>query len=163
MTFKTNLPSVSLKKQIPTVNARLVCLMHSSSPTRTHFLSVSLPSLVHAGVLTKPDAIGPGAVSAQAEWAKVLNGTAHPLKHGYYCVRLPDDQQRAAGLSPQALEALASQFFNSTSPWRDIADRSRLGIPGFVSRISRLLIDIVESACAPLYPGLVGMLTSLLV
>ncbi|OJA13651.1 hypothetical protein AZE42_06890 [Rhizopogon vesiculosus] len=33
-----------------------------------------------------------------------------------------------------------------TSPWKDVADRRRFGIPGFVSDISRLLIQLIEEA-----------------
>ncbi|OJA15787.1 hypothetical protein AZE42_14018, partial [Rhizopogon vesiculosus] len=40
----------------------------------------------------------------------------------------------------------AAEYFDTTSPWKDVADRSRFGIPGFVSDVSRLLIQLIEEA-----------------
>ena len=76
---------------------------------------------------------------------QVIEGRLHPLKHGYYCVRLPDDDERSRNVTGAALQSLASEFFAST-PWNEVVDRHRLGIPGFVSDISKLLIRLIERA-----------------
>lgn len=68
----------------------------------------------------------------------------HPLKHGYYCVRLPDDKERSSNHSRARIQQLASEFFDSTPPWNEIADRRRLGIPGFVSDLSKILVGLIE-------------------
>ena len=99
-----------------------------------------------SGVLTKPDTLSTGATSARQRWKQVIEGRLHPLKHGYYCVRLPDDDERSRNVTGANLQRLASEFFASTSPWKEFVDRHRLGIPGFVSDISKLLIKLIELA-----------------
>lgn len=97
--------------------------------------------------MTKPDTLTKGAISARQKWREVLEGKLETLKHGYYCVMLPDDAQRSKKLSRSALQQAAADFFNSTSPWSDISDQNRLGIPGFVTDISKLLVEHLENAC----------------
>jgi len=99
------------------------------------------------GVLTKPDTLTRGATSARQKWKDVIQGQIHKLKHGYYCVRLPDDEERHRNITRAESLTLAADFFNTTSPWSDIADRHRFGIPGFVSDISRLLVRLIENKC----------------
>jgi len=98
------------------------------------------------GVLTKPDTLSTGATSARQRWKQVIDGRLHPLKHGYYCVRLPDDDERSRNVTGASLQRLNSEFFASTSPWNEVDDHYRLGIPGFVSDISKLLIRRIELA-----------------
>ncbi|EGO22889.1 hypothetical protein SERLADRAFT_471404 [Serpula lacrymans var. lacrymans S7.9] len=98
------------------------------------------------GILTKPDNVGPGDVSKRQTWRNVLEGREHILTHGYYCVRLPNDAERAEKLTRAEAQARALGFFNSTKPWSEIADRGRFGIPGFVNDISELLIQLIEKA-----------------
>ena len=69
----------------------------------------------------------------------------HFLHHGYYCVRLADDEERAKKLSRAESEALATQFFAETDPWSDFEDRSRFGVPNFVKEISQLLLNMIET------------------
>ena len=102
------------------------------------------------GILTKPDIIGDGAVDARRLWLGVIEGRRHELKHGYYCVRLPDDAQRAQHLSRSALQRLAANYFDTTSPWSEVADRGRFGIPAFVTDISVLLIGHIKKVCVAL-------------
>jgi hypothetical protein len=96
------------------------------------------------GVLTKPDTITTGSVNARQMWRQVLEGQSHTLAHGYYCVRLPDDVDRARNPTRAKLQQVASNFFDTTPPWNEIADRSRLGIPGLVSYLSTLLVRLIE-------------------
>jgi hypothetical protein len=79
-------------------------------------------------------------------WKDVLQGKSHPLKHGYYCVRLPDDDERSSHISHDECENLATALFESTSPWSDIADRSRFGTANLVTDLSKLLIDLIENS-----------------
>lgn len=88
-----------------------------------------------------------GAISARQKWRDVLEGRLETLKHGYYCVMLPDDAQRSQNLSRHALQQAAADFFLSTSPWCDIPDQNRLGIPGFVADVSKLLVEHLENSC----------------
>ncbi|KAJ7485041.1 P-loop containing nucleoside triphosphate hydrolase protein [Mycena galericulata] len=96
-------------------------------------------------VLTKPDMLGPGATGLRQTWKDVLDGTKYPLKHGYYCVRLPDDDERSRGISRTESERRAAEYFDSTQPWRDVADRSRFGVTNLAAFLSKLLVDLIET------------------
>ncbi|KAG2113719.1 P-loop containing nucleoside triphosphate hydrolase protein [Suillus discolor] len=98
------------------------------------------------GVLTKPDTLGTGAINQRRKWVEIIEGRSeeHTLTHGFYCVRLPDDSERAQRLSRAESQRRAAEYFDTTSPWKDVTERHRFGIPGFVSDISRLLIQLIE-------------------
>jgi hypothetical protein len=96
------------------------------------------------GVLTKPDLLVPGSTNARKTWKEVLEGRLHQTKHGYYCVRLPNDEQRASGITTSGMNDLADEFFNDTPPWNEILDRSRFGIPNLVKYTSALLIEFIQ-------------------
>ncbi|KAG2355058.1 P-loop containing nucleoside triphosphate hydrolase protein [Suillus spraguei] len=100
------------------------------------------------GVLTKPDTLGAGAINQRHKWVEIIDGRSeeHTLRHGFYCVRLPDDAERAQRLSRAESQRRAAEYFDTTSPWKDVIDRRRFGIPGFVSDISQLLIQLIEDA-----------------
>lgn len=65
-------------------------------------------------------------------------------------MRLPDDSERAQRLSRAESQRRAAEYFDTTSPWKDVTERHRFGIPGFVSDISRLLIQLIEETCVDL-------------
>ena len=94
--------------------------------------------------MTKPDTLTQGATGSRMKWKRIMEGQEHPLKHGYYCVRLPDDEQRERKISPAELSRTAEEYFNGTSPWNSM-DRARFGIPNLVSDISRLLVNLIEN------------------
>ncbi|KAL0567361.1 hypothetical protein V5O48_014635 [Marasmius crinis-equi] len=94
-------------------------------------------------VLTKPDLVGVGATTAQKRWRKTLDGEVDQLKHGYYCVRLPDDEDRK--LDSRAFQRKAEKFFASTSPWSEVSNRNRFGVQNLVSNLSELLVNLIES------------------
>jgi hypothetical protein len=96
------------------------------------------------GVLTKPDLLVPGSINSRRTWKEVLEGRLHLTKHGYFCVRLPDDEQRASGITKARMDEVADEFFDGTEPWNDILDRSRFGIPNLVRYTSELLIKLIE-------------------
>ncbi|KDQ58274.1 hypothetical protein JAAARDRAFT_206926 [Jaapia argillacea MUCL 33604] len=98
------------------------------------------------GVLTKSDTLTAGATGARESWKNVLEGKKDQLKHGYYCVRLSDDAERARNVSRSEAQQIAAQFFNQVAPWSEVEDRTRFGIPSFVSNISKLLMDVIEKA-----------------
>ncbi|KAG1903478.1 P-loop containing nucleoside triphosphate hydrolase protein [Suillus fuscotomentosus] len=100
------------------------------------------------GVLTKPDTLGAGAINQRKRWVEIIEGHSedHKLRHGFYCVRLPDDAERSQRLSRAELQRRAAEYFDTTSPWNGVSDRHRFGIPGFVSDVSRLLIQLIEEA-----------------
>ncbi|KAG2148944.1 P-loop containing nucleoside triphosphate hydrolase protein [Suillus clintonianus] len=102
----------------------------------------------YSGVLTKPDTLGAGAINQRRKWVEIIEGRSedHTLRHGFYCVRLPDDAERTQHLSRAESQRRAAEYFDTTSPWKDVIDRHRFGIPGFVSDVSRLLIQLIEEA-----------------
>ncbi|KAJ3865875.1 P-loop containing nucleoside triphosphate hydrolase protein [Lentinula novae-zelandiae] len=97
------------------------------------------------GVLTKPDTITRGAIGSRERWKEVLQGKLHRFHHGYYCVRLADDEERAKRLSRSQSEVLATDFFAKTEPWSGFVDRSRFGVPNFVKDMSKLLLGMIEA------------------
>ncbi|KAG1729547.1 P-loop containing nucleoside triphosphate hydrolase protein [Suillus lakei] len=108
--------------------------------------TIILTTIPMSGVLTKPDTLGAGAINQRRKWVEIIEGRSedHTLRHGFYCVRLPDDAERAQRLSRAESQRRAAEYFDTTSPWKDVTDRHRFGIPGFVSDVSRLLIQVIE-------------------
>lgn len=99
-------------------------------------------------MLTKPDTLSSGAINQRRRWVEIIEGRSeHRLRHGFYCVRLPDDEERTQHISRSESQRRAAQYFDTTSPWKDVADRRRFGIPGFVSDVSRLLMQLIEEVC----------------
>ncbi|KAF9000114.1 P-loop containing nucleoside triphosphate hydrolase protein [Cyathus striatus] len=96
------------------------------------------------GVITKPDTLTKGSIGQQDRWKKILQGEDHKLRHGYYSVRLPDDAERAKGITRIESQRRASEFFDTVAPWKDILERRRLGIPNLVADISKLLVNLIE-------------------
>lgn len=97
--------------------------------------------------MTKPDMLTVGASGARQKWREIILGQdeKHKLKHGYYCVRLPDDDERKRKISRDESQALAKVYFEKNSPWKEFVDRSRFGIPALVHDISRLLVRLIEN------------------
>ncbi|KAK0443665.1 P-loop containing nucleoside triphosphate hydrolase protein [Desarmillaria tabescens] len=114
------------------------------------------------GVLTKPDMLTMGASGAREKWREIILGQdqRHKLKHGYYCVRLPDDDERRRNISRDESQAAAQQFFERTSPWREFSDRSRFGIQALVRDINRLLVVLIENYIPTLKESVNRLLTS---
>ncbi|KAF9494431.1 hypothetical protein BDN71DRAFT_1393285 [Pleurotus eryngii] len=97
------------------------------------------------GVVTKPDCLPSGAIDSRRRWKDIFLGRAHHLNHGYYCVRLPDDSERARQASRADSAAIASGFFRSTEPWKDVdMNQGRFGIPNLVTDVGRLLVELIE-------------------
>ncbi|KAG6877110.1 hypothetical protein C0993_010223 [Termitomyces sp. T159_Od127] len=96
------------------------------------------------GILTKPDTLSAGATGHLQNWKDTLEGKQYPLKHGYYCVRLPTDAERNRNRSRIDSQRFEERFFETTSPWNTIADRARFGVPSFVANISGLLVQLIE-------------------
>jgi hypothetical protein len=99
------------------------------------------------GVLTKPDALTTGASNMRRKWKSIIRGEDHELRHGYYCVRLLDDDERAAGVSRAEAREIATDFFNSPL-WSD-TDQRRCGVPNLVADISGLLVCLIAKKYAP--------------
>ncbi|KAK0200154.1 P-loop containing nucleoside triphosphate hydrolase protein [Desarmillaria ectypa] len=114
------------------------------------------------GVLTKPDMLTVGASGARQKWREIILGQdqKHKLKHGYYCVRLPDDDERRRKISRDESQARAKRYFERTSPWKEFPNRSRFGIPALVHDISRLLVGLVENYIPTLKQSVDELLTS---
>jgi len=94
--------------------------------------------------LTKPDSLGEGALGARKKWQDVLEDKEHKLKHGYYCVRLPDDRQRLQ-LTKAEFQREADRYFTTTPPWSQMAVQNRFGVPNLVKDVSKLLVELIES------------------
>lgn len=100
---------------------------------------------MHTGVVTKPDTLTLGAVNDRKKWEDVIQGRSHALRLGYYCVRLPDDSERASH-SRGEMETIANAFLTTTSPWSGLQGTDRLGVRALVADISKLLMQIVRES-----------------
>ena len=104
--------------------------------------------LLSIGVLTKPDTLTSGAVSSHRKWVDLLSGkgseSAHALKLGYYCVKLPDDAERETRCSLERRREIERRFFSETSPWKSVLDRKRFGVVNLTAELSRQLTSILN-------------------
>ena len=93
------------------------------------------------GVLTKPDLVTTGA--QKARWMDVIAGREHALKHGYYCARQPDDDERANGISSEEARAAEAAFFAKTVPWARQLHTGRFGTQNLITSLSELLAKMI--------------------
>lgn len=75
---------------------------------------------------------------------------SHALRLGYYCVKLPDDQQRAADMmSPPSRATRQSRemlFFNTTDPWNATPNKSKFGLSNLLEELSKNLMRMLDEA-----------------
>lgn len=100
---------------------------------------------MYAGVLTKPDTVT--TVQQKQRWLDVIEGRAHKLKHGYYCTRQPDEDQRAHGIAAAEARSAEADFFIETLPWARSPHQTRFGTQNLVNNLSRLLAEIIGERC----------------
>ncbi|KAI0758724.1 P-loop containing nucleoside triphosphate hydrolase protein [Fomes fomentarius] len=98
------------------------------------------------GVMTKPDTIPAGSTKSKEMWLDVIEGRRHPLKHGYYCTRQPDDDSRLAGITPMEARTAETTFFQTTAPWSSSTTPHRFGTQNLVKSISELLTRIISDS-----------------
>ena len=96
--------------------------------------------LIRSGVLTKPDTVDPGS-SIRTQWLQIIEGHRHPLKHGYYCVRQPNDVERQRGSDARKIEA---DYFEQTAPWSTSSCRDRFGTRNLVNTMANLLKQMTQ-------------------
>ncbi len=94
-------------------------------------------------VITKPDLIDPGAEAAVKE---LLLGNKKEFTLGFHMIKcrgqkaLNDEVTVRQGLEQE------DQFFKSTGPWRDIADRSLFGVDSLRDKLSALQVRMIEDS-----------------
>ena len=94
--------------------------------------------------MTKPDTLGAGATKARDLWLEVIEGRRFPLRHGYYCTRQPDDEERANGITTSQARAAEQEFFSKTLPWSRSAQQNRFGTNQLISSLSKLLSQVID-------------------
>jgi hypothetical protein len=98
------------------------------------------------GVITKPDILTAGSTLTRNLWLEVIEGKRHPLKHGYYCTRQPDDDERAKNITPSDARKSEAMFFVQNEPWKGSEYRSRFGAVNLVNMLSTLLVQIINES-----------------
>ncbi|KAJ3566737.1 hypothetical protein NP233_g6810 [Leucocoprinus birnbaumii] len=96
-------------------------------------------------VLTKPDLLVEGNTGAQENWRRTMQndpGNRDYLQHGYYCIRLPNDEMRRRGLTAYNLPN--ANYFDVTQPWSQVPHRGRFGVGNLVRDVSTLLVQLIE-------------------
>ncbi len=96
--------------------------------------------------MTKPDTLTAGSTKARDLWLEVLEGARHPLLHGYFCTRQPDDDERSRGISATEARAAELAFFQDTAPWASSTHQHRFGTTNLVQNISKLLTQIIRES-----------------
>ncbi|OCH92571.1 hypothetical protein OBBRIDRAFT_811610 [Obba rivulosa] len=96
------------------------------------------------GVLTKSDTLAPGSTNLRELWLDVIEGCRHPLTHGYFCTRHPDDEERASGVTASEARATSTEFFSSTPPWSTSMYKERFVTGSLVKSLSKLLTRIID-------------------
>ncbi|KAJ3784740.1 P-loop containing nucleoside triphosphate hydrolase protein [Lentinula aff. detonsa] len=96
------------------------------------------------GVLTKPDMLTTGSTKVARLWLDVLEDRRHPLRHGYYCTRQPDDDERSAGIAQKQAREAEQNFFKTTVPWCQSTSPTRFGTQNLVFTLSRLLVQVIN-------------------
>jgi hypothetical protein len=86
----------------------------------------------------------PSSTNARNMWLDILEGRTHPLKHGYYCTRQPDDEERDAEITTAEARAAEATFFAHNAPWSNSLHHQRLGIDNLVKTLSTLLIQVIN-------------------
>ncbi|KAF7351392.1 hypothetical protein MSAN_01570900 [Mycena sanguinolenta] len=95
------------------------------------------------GVLTKPDILSTGS-NMRDQWLDVIEGRRHPLNHGYFCTRQPDDDERNNKITPAQARRAEINFFSATAPWSTTTHKDRFGTENLVATLSALLIQIIN-------------------
>ncbi|KAF8545769.1 hypothetical protein OG21DRAFT_1491940 [Imleria badia] len=65
-------------------------------------------------------------------------------------------------LSRSALQRIAANYFDTTSPWSEVTDRGRFGIPAFVTDFSVLLVNHIKKVIPQLRQDVERLLASCL-
>lgn len=115
-------------------------------------------SSVELGVLTKPDMLSAGSTKARALWMEVVEGKNHPLRHGYFCTRQPDDAERARDVTAAENCASEEKFFQTAHPWADSPLRNRFGTKNLVGTLGRLLTIIITETSVHVFAWAADMI-----
>ncbi|KAI1791428.1 P-loop containing nucleoside triphosphate hydrolase protein [Ganoderma leucocontextum] len=151
-----DLSFVDLPGIVQNAEADIVQLVEDLVKSYIQGTSLILVTLPMSGVLTKPDMLTAGATKARDLWLEVLEGRRHPLRHGYYCTRQPDDDERSRGITAAEARAAEVAFFHTTAPWASSTQRDRFGTAGLVKSISKLLTQIIQESL----PSLLGQVAA---
>lgn len=96
--------------------------------------------------MTKPDTLTAGATKSRDLWLDVIEGRRFPLRHGYYCTRQPDDEERANGITPSQARSAEQDFFSKTSPWSRSTRPQQFGTNNLIANLSKLLSQVIDDA-----------------
>ncbi|KAK7679583.1 hypothetical protein QCA50_017293 [Cerrena zonata] len=121
----------------PLVNQSAVRLARKVDPHGTRTI----------GVLTKPDVVGLtlGTTKEQDMQLDVIEGRKHPLKHGYYCIRQPDQKERTRGVTREEMRLIEETFFLQTIHWSTSSHRHRFGTKHLIDDLSTLLSRMIDA------------------
>ena len=89
--------------------------------------------------------LGVGATKARELWLDVIEGRRHPLTHGYFCTRQPDDDERSSGISSTDARTRELEYFRDNAPWSSSTHRDRFGMNNLVVSLSNLLVQVIRN------------------
>ena len=94
------------------------------------------------GVLTKVDLVQ--TAQKKKEWLDVIEGRSYHLKHGYYCTRQPNEDERGNRITLAEARATEEDFFIDNLPWARSTASKRFGTHNLVTSLSTLLAKIIN-------------------
>ncbi|CAL1697633.1 unnamed protein product [Somion occarium] len=96
------------------------------------------------GVLTKPDTLQRGE---ERTWMKILEGSSHPLKHGYFMMKQASPEELEKRMSFEDARKSEREWFQTNAPWKDMSNfHNRMGTRNLTKELSRLLGAVINQA-----------------
>ncbi|KAI0262190.1 P-loop containing nucleoside triphosphate hydrolase protein [Gloeopeniophorella convolvens] len=108
------------------------------------------------GVLTKPDRIPP---TEEETWLPLIRGERDDTTQ-WFCVKCPNSQAIAGGITWEQARAEETAYFAGTAPWStlDATFAQRLGTANLTHRLSDKLCDLIAARLPDIERELEGLL-----
>lgn len=109
-------------------------LAHTEDPLGEHTI----------GILTKPDTLQRGE---ERTWMKILEGSSHPLKYGYFMTKQASPEELEKRMSFEDARKSEREWFQTNAPWKDMSNfHNRMGTRNLTKELSRLLGAVINQA-----------------
>lgn len=78
---------------------------------------------------------------------RLLENKQERFKHGWHCVKQPDQQQLEEGISWDQGRKNEADFFKKTTPWSNLEDavKSRLGTQVLTQSLGTTLFELINT------------------
>jgi hypothetical protein len=77
-----------------------------------------------------------------------VNNESHVLQHGYFITRLPANEKEMEQSWNQSRE-MEKNYFQGHQQWNKVKDKTHLGTPNLVEKLSKRLSSMIEEMYKP--------------